>query len=123
VEYKDKMDASPDLSWLTRGTMATMTETQTVTTVAVQASLSKEEIAERLFNGTLHAEYAPVEQFMTIDGLLKSHAAQSDQARKPLICYPARKADDFEEHTARDLDQYTDLAVQYYIQQGIKPAV
>jgi hypothetical protein len=117
------MDASPDLSWLTRGTMATMTETQTVTTVAVQASLSKEEIAERLFNGTLHADYAPVEQFMTIDGLLKSHAAQSDQARKPLICYPARKADDFEEHTARDLDQYTDLAVQYYIQQGIKPAV
>ncbi|KAJ5376810.1 hypothetical protein N7509_013696 [Penicillium cosmopolitanum] len=102
--------------------MATMTETETVTRVAVQASLSKDEIAERLFNGTLHADYPPVEEFMTIDGLLKSHAAQLDQARKPLICYPARKADDFEEHTARDLDQYTDLAVKYYMQQGIKPA-
>lgn len=99
-----------------------MTETVTAT-VEVQASLTKEEIAERLFNGTLHAGYPSVEKFLTIDGLLKSHAAEPDQARKPLICYPHRKADDFEEHTAADLDRYTDVAARYYLQQGLEPAV
>lgn len=101
--------------------MATLTET--ATTVEVQASQSKADIANRLLNGTLHAGYPPIEKFMTIDGLLKSHAAQSDAARKPLICYPVQAADDFEEHTAADLDRYTDVAVQFYLQQGLVPAV
>ncbi|KAJ5090621.1 hypothetical protein N7532_009305 [Penicillium argentinense] len=100
--------------------MATMT--QTATAVEVQDPQSKAEIATRLLNGTLHAGYPPIEQFMTIDGLLKSHAAHPDQARKPLICYPVRRADDFEEYTAGELDRYTDVAVQYYIQKGLGPA-
>ncbi|KAJ5639473.1 uncharacterized protein N7484_007335 [Penicillium longicatenatum] len=98
--------------------MATMTETATV---AVPPSQTKD-LATRLFNGTLHAGYPPIEQFMTIDGLLKDHAAQPDQAQRPLISYPVRKADDYEEHTAGDLDKYTDLAARYYMGKGLPPA-
>ena len=100
--------------------MATITET--ATRVALQSS-QNEDIATRLLNGTLHAAYPPVEQFMTIDGLLKSHVAQPDGARRPLICYPIREANDFEEHTAADIDRYTDVAVRFYMEQGLQPAV
>ncbi|KAJ5769178.1 hypothetical protein N7520_003737 [Penicillium odoratum] len=100
--------------------MATMTET---TMVPVPPSQTQtQDLATHLFNGTLHAGYPPIEQFMTIDGLLKDHAAQSDQANHPLVCYPVRKADDFEEHTAADMDKYTDLAARYYIEKGLPPA-
>lgn len=100
--------------------MATITETATA--VALQPS-ENDDIATRLLNGTLHAAYPPVDQFMTIDGLLKSHAAQPDGARRPLICYPVREANDFEEHTAADLDRYTDVVVHFYMGQGLAPAV
>ena len=60
---------------------------------------------------------------MTIDGLLKSHATETDEARRPLICYPVRGAADFEQHTAGDLDRYTDVVVRYYMQKGLQPAV
>ncbi|KAJ5175188.1 uncharacterized protein N7482_001065 [Penicillium canariense] len=99
--------------------MATMM--QTVTSVDVQASRNKD-IATRLLDGTLHADYPPVQQFATIDGLLKSHAAQPDESQIPLICYPIRGAADFEEHTAGDIDRYTDVAIQYYMGQGLTPA-
>ncbi|KAJ5930389.1 hypothetical protein N7466_005882 [Penicillium verhagenii] len=98
--------------------MATMTET---TTVAVPSSQT-EDLATRLLNGTLHAGFPPIEQFMTIDGLVKSHAAQSNQAARPLICYPVHKADDFELHTAGDLDKYTDIASRYFMENGLPPA-
>ncbi|KAJ5797836.1 uncharacterized protein N7503_007132 [Penicillium pulvis] len=98
--------------------MATTTETTTVTVTPSQT----EDLATRLFNGALHAGYPPIEQFMTLDGLLKDHAAQPDQAKRPLVSYPVRKADDFEEHTAGDLDKYTDLAARYYIEKGLPPA-
>lgn len=101
--------------------MVTMTET--TTTVESQPSLTAADIAERLLNGTLHARYPAIERFMTIDGLLKSHAAEPDEAKRPLICYPIRTAADFEEHTAGDLDRYTDVAVRYYMNCGLKPAV
>ncbi|KAJ5604808.1 hypothetical protein N7510_009962 [Penicillium lagena] len=94
---------------------------ETVTTAVVQPSQTKD-IATRLLNGTLHADYPPIEQFMTLDGLLKSHAAQPDEAQRPLICYPIRGAADFEEHTAGDIDRYTDAAVRYYMEQGLPPA-
>ena len=68
-----------------------------------------------------HAAYPAIEQFQTIDGLLKSHASESDQ--KPLICYPVQGASDFEEHSAADLDWATDATVAYYLEQGLKPAV
>ena len=68
-----------------------------------------------------HAAYPPVERFQTIDGLLKSHVAENDQ--KPLIAYPKSGVDDFEEHTAVDLDRYTDAAVQFYTENGLGPAV
>lgn len=65
--------------------------------------------------------HLPIHRFMTIDGLLKSHAAEPDQ--KPLICYPRSGAADFEEYTAADIDRYTDSAVQFYLSNGLQPAV
>ena len=67
------------------------------------------------------SRHPPPEKFITIDGLLRSHAAEADQ--KPLVCYPHSGVSDFEEHTAKDLDRYVDLAVQFYIRNGLKPAV
>lgn len=101
--------------------MATITESATA--VELQPSQTAADIATRLLNGTLHAEYPAIERFMTIDGLLKSHAHEVDEARRPLICYPVRGAADFEEHTADDLDRYTDVAVRYYMEKGLPPAV
>lgn len=101
--------------------MATVTET--ATTVELRSSLTSADIATRLLNGTLHAGYPAIERFMTIDGLLKSHAAEPDEAKRPLICYPIRGAADFEEHTAGDLDRYTNVAVRYYMENGLQPAV
>ena len=57
---------------------------------------------------------------MTIDGLLKSHAAESSDS--VLIGYPAKGVSDFEEHTAKDLDRFTDAAVAKYISHGLPPA-
>lgn len=101
--------------------MATMTTTKTATMAMMPSQ--PQDIATRLLNGTLHAGYPPVEKFMTIDGLLKAHAAHPDQSSKPLICYPVRQAADFEEHTAGDLDRYTDVTVRYYMDKGLAPAV
>ncbi|KAJ5577390.1 uncharacterized protein N7459_006354 [Penicillium hispanicum] len=98
-----------------------MTTTTTLTTVAMQPSQTGD-IATRLLNGTLHAGYPPVVDFGTIDGLLRSHASQPDETRKPLICYPVREAADFEEYTASELDRYTDVAARYYMQSGLPPA-
>lgn len=89
----------------------------------LQGSLTAADIAERLLNGTLHTQYPAIDRFMTLDGLLKSHAAQPDESKKPLICYPVRSAADYEEHTAGALDQYTDVAVQFYMANGLQPAV
>lgn len=101
--------------------MATLTET--ATKVETRSALTAADIATRLLNGTLHARYPAIEQYMTINGLLKAHAAESYQAKRPLICYPIRGAADFEEHTAGDLDRYTDVAVHYYMERGLQPAV
>lgn len=97
--------------------------TETTTTIERQRSLTAADIAMRLLNGTLHAEYPPIDRFMTIDGLLKSHATEPDEAQRPLVCYPIRGAADFEEHTAGDLDGYTDIAARYYMENGLQPAV
>ncbi|KAJ5614499.1 hypothetical protein N7528_008153 [Penicillium herquei] len=99
--------------------MATITETATA---MARLSYQPEDLATRLLNGTLHASYPPVEQFMTIDGLLKSHATQKNESEKPLICYPVSGAADFEQHTAGDIDRYTDLAVRSYMEKGLAPA-
>ncbi|CAI7566313.1 unnamed protein product [Penicillium crustosum] len=99
--------------------MATITIT---TTEAGVQPLQTKDIATRLLNGTLHSQWPAFEQFATIDGLLKSHAAQPDEAKRPLVCYPIRGAADFEEHTAGDIDRYTDVAVRFYMQQGLVPA-
>ncbi|KAI2792345.1 hypothetical protein POX_b02382 [Penicillium oxalicum] len=98
------------------------TSTQTVIEVEAPSPHSTLDITTRLLNGTLHAGYPPFEQFATIDGLLKAHAAQPDEAKVPLICYPVRGAADFEQHTAGDLDRYTDIAVRYYTGNGLPPA-
>ncbi|CAG8371628.1 unnamed protein product [Penicillium salamii] len=95
--------------------------TVTLTSTGVKP-LQTKDIAARLLNGTLHAQWPAFEQFETIDGLLKSHAAQPDEGKHPLICYPIRGAADFEQHTASDIDRYTDVAVRYYLQQGLPAA-
>jgi hypothetical protein len=68
-----------------------------------------------------HSIYPPIERFQTIDGVIRSHAAEEEQ--KPAICYPVKAAADFEEHTPAEVDRYTDTAAQYYIGQGLQPAV
>jgi acyl-CoA synthetase (AMP-forming)/AMP-acid ligase II len=68
-----------------------------------------------------HSIYPPIERFQTIDGLLRSHAAEQEQ--KPAICYPVNTSSDFEEHTPAEVDRYTDITAQYYIDQGLEPAV
>ncbi|CAG8080604.1 unnamed protein product [Penicillium olsonii] len=98
-------------------TMATVTLTSTGV-----KPLQTKDIATRLLNGTLHSQWPAFEQFETVDGLLKSHAAQPDEGKHPLICYPIRGAADFEEHTAGDIDRYTDVAVRFYMQQGLTAA-
>ncbi|KAK5132675.1 hypothetical protein LTR08_008719 [Meristemomyces frigidus] len=67
-----------------------------------------------------HTSFPPVEKFLTIDGLLKSHAAEPTQT--PLICYPAKGVSDYEEHTAKALDKFTDAAVARYLELGLEPA-
>ena len=67
------------------------------------------------------SRHPPIEDFVTIDELLKSHAAQTVQ--KPLICYPETGVSDFEEYSAADIDRYTDAAVEFYIRNGLEPAV
>jgi hypothetical protein len=68
-----------------------------------------------------HSIYPPIERFQTIDGLLRSHAAEQEQ--RPAICYPVNTSSDFEEHTPAEVDRYTDITAQYYISHGLKPAV
>ncbi|KAJ6151595.1 hypothetical protein N7470_007192 [Penicillium chermesinum] len=103
--------------------MSTLSATTSTRTVQPpQAHAKAQDLATRLLNGTLHASYPPVEKFLTIDGLLRSHAEEPDAGQRPLICYPIRGANDFEEHTAKDLDRYTDVAVQHYMDNGLPPA-
>jgi len=71
--------------------------------------------------GFSHAAYPHIDKYLTIDGLLKSHAAEEEQS--PAICYPAHGVADYEEHTAADIDRYVNVAARFYIQQGLEPAV
>jgi hypothetical protein len=89
-----------------------MSTTSMTTTTTVQAAE-----AGRIS----HEAYPPIDLFQTIDGLLKSHAAEKDQ--RPLLCYPAHGVADFEEHTGADLDDYTDRAVNFYLHHGVGVAV
>lgn len=90
--------------------------------VAVRPTEAKD-ITTCLRYGTSHADYPPLERFATIDCLLKSHAAQPDEAQIPLICYPITGAADFEEHTASNINRYTDITAHYYIQRGLSSVV
>jgi hypothetical protein len=95
------------------GPPTTMSTTMTVTKPAASVSARA---------GVMdHSIYPPIERFQTIDGVVRSHAAEQEQ--KPAICYPVNAAADFEEHTPAEVDRYTDIAAQYYINQGLQPAV
>ena len=94
--------------------MATTTETKTL-----QPSSTTTPDPLRLSND--HSQFVPIEKYLTIDGLLKSHALEP--AEPPLICYPAKGVSDYEEHTAKVLDRFTDAAVARYIELGLEPAV
>jgi hypothetical protein len=69
----------------------------------------------------LRLEAPSPDTYLTIDGLLKSHA--SDPSNPILIGYPATGVSDFEEYTARDLDRFADIAVRSYGDLGLPPAV
>jgi len=92
---------------------ATMSTTMTVTKTAA-SSPARAGVMD-------HSIYPPIERFQTIDGVVRSHAAEQEQ--KPAICYPVSAAADFEEHTPAEVDRYTDITAQYYINQGLQPAV
>jgi hypothetical protein len=68
-----------------------------------------------------HSIYPPIERFQTIDGVVRSHAAEQEQ--KSAICYPVSAAADYEEHTPAEVDRYVDITAQHYIDQGLPPAV
>ena len=68
-----------------------------------------------------HSIYPPIEKYQTIDGIVRSHAADKEQ--KPIICYPVKGAADFEEHTSAEVDRYCDTTAQYYIDNGLGLAV
>ena len=71
---------------------------------------------------TVRAEEPPSpSKYLTIDGLLKSHA--TDSSNPVLIGYPAKGVSDFEEFTAKDLDRFADAAVAKYISRGLPQAV
>ncbi|KAL1621617.1 hypothetical protein SLS56_009153 [Neofusicoccum ribis] len=56
----------------------------------------------------------------TIDELIKGQAERPDNP--VLVAYPVTDIDDFEEHTAKDLDRYTDAAVEKYRSLGLARA-
>ncbi|OQO09905.1 hypothetical protein B0A48_04259 [Cryoendolithus antarcticus] len=87
-----------------------MATTTTTTTVKPTISATKAD----------HSAYPPIESFLTIDGLLRSHASEHDQP--PLVCYPVQTASDFEQHTAADVNRYVDTACEFYVKHGLSPA-
>lgn len=62
-----------------------------------------------------------VSSFSTIDELLKTQAARFGD--HVLVAYPATDIDDFEEHTGKDLDRYTEAAAAKYKSLGLQPVV
>lgn len=96
-------------AWAPATMSTTMTVTKPTASVSARAGVMD------------HSIYPPIERFQTIDGLVRSHAGEQEQ--KPAICYPVSAAADFEEHTPAEVDRYTDITAQHYINQGLKPAV
>lgn len=92
--------------------MATMTATM---------SSPAQAQTQHAFKPVDHSANPPPEKFHTIDGLIRSHAAEPDQP--PLICYPRSSVEDFEEWSAEALDRFTDAAVARFMKQGLAPAV
>nr|OQO17236.1 hypothetical protein B0A51_13408 [Rachicladosporium sp. CCFEE 5018] len=87
-----------------------MTSTTTITTAKSTVSATKAD----------HSAFPPIETFLTIDGLLRAHAAESDQP--PLVCYPVHTASDFEQHTAANINRHVDIACAFYVKHGLSPA-
>lgn len=57
----------------------------------------------------------------TIDELIRRRAQELEDA--PLIGYPKEDIVDYEEHSARNVDQYVDAAVAKFRQWGLSPVV
>lgn len=90
-------------------------------TVTVSAPTTVQSAAAENSTKSGMANRPPPSYYLTIDGLLKSHAAEVTDI--PLVGYPATSVDDFEVHTAKTLDKYIDAACWWYQQQGLTPAV
>ena len=63
----------------------------------------------------------PSRPILTLDELIRSRA--SEMGDSPLIGYPNHSLLDFEEHSARSVDQYANAAVDKLQQLGLPPVV
>jgi hypothetical protein len=91
----------------------------TTTTVPVTATLRAAGVENSPQNGM--AARPPPSTYWTIDGLLRKHASEEDDI--PMVGYPASGASDYEVHTVKLIDRYTDAACWWYQKQGLRPAV
>lgn len=94
----------------TRATMST-----TATTVSSTAVMTE----NSPHNGM--STRPPPSAYLTIDGLLRSHASEDDDI--PMVGYPEKGVSDYEIHTAKTIDRYVDAACWWYQKQGLSPAV
>ncbi|KIW18118.1 hypothetical protein PV08_02406 [Exophiala spinifera] len=68
------------------------------------------------------ASRPPPSTYWTIDGLLRSHASDSEDGDRPMFAYPASGASDYEVHTVKAVDRYVDAACWWYQKQGLEAA-
>lgn len=83
----------------------------TTSTVVSEAQMTLSSLKSENYLKPLH----------TIDELIKQRA--SELGDEPLIGYPKEGIIDFEEHSARAIDRYTDAAVQALQGLGLQPVV
>ncbi|ETI26263.1 hypothetical protein G647_03040 [Cladophialophora carrionii CBS 160.54] len=88
------------------------------TTVPVTATLRAAGVENSPHNG-MAARPLP-STYWTIDGLLRKHASEDGDI--PMVGYPATGASDYEVHTVKAIDRYTDAACWWYQKQGLQPA-
>lgn len=105
---------NPLASSQTQSTMATTTVTMppsATITATGDDNCSKSGMAYR----------PPPSSYLTIDNLIRKHATEENEI--PMIGYPQKGVDDYEVHTAKNIDRYVDAACWWYQNQGLKPAV
>lgn len=96
--------------------MATMTTTTTMPALMNATNTPAENSPQ---NGM--ATRPPPSTYLTIDGLLRSHASEEDDI--PMVGYPVKGVSDYEVYTAKTIDRYVDAACWWHQEHGLQPAV